>query len=931
MRAVRFLLILVLLAAILAGAVYVLRAPLAGWAVRSAMAGAGLERPEARVRALTLEKIVLSDVAAADGGRDAFRLETVEAAFDWKRLLRERRLGAIRVGPGLVRLSVGSDGAVSMAGIERGAGGGPAGLPFSSLRVADLRVEIAGPEGAASGVVNGEIGGDGGAARAAFVMDGFGWNAMRFPAGEANVELNLSADGKIKLAGAFAGDVEARGLQAYAARISVNGEGASWSGALGGGAADAEGAAHISVDASKILFSRDAFGGGKAFAPAQAVLGAPLGEAALAGAVDLSLADGAFELRIANDAPLALSTPDGAAFTLERSGTAPLYARAGGVERAVFRFALASDGINARGSVNAERMEGRLRVAAPISIDEYVSPALALDGSEIDLAALLDGDLLTADVALKSGLKRARIGRLGVSDAPFTSPFTLRANLSAKTAEILNADCITFARARLRLAEQNAEARLGRTDLCNSGGPLATMRWSDDMVFVLNGEVSSRDGRFAMGETSAAGRPPELRFNAIYTPANHSTRIDGAASGGDMVLNDAIALSSVAGRFDFALDEEMMRANARVERLRIEQSGSLKLIAPFVASGAAMLEGDDARFDYVLETATGRALGTGSGVHDMRTASGETQFAFDDLRFAPGGLQPNELALALKGVISAADGGADGVVHFSWSPGGVTSDGEFFLRSISFNGPTLAITRTKGVDGALRFADLLPVKTDGLQTLSLSSVEAGALQLASGDIAFELPGDDTLRLARAEFDWFGGKVGAYDAQASFTGAARIPLRAEQIDLKQILEYAAVNGLSGEGLLSGSLPVVFEDGKARVENGVLRSDGPGAIRYTGPAAALASQAGENAQIAFDFLRDLRFTHLEVTINGALDGQLDFGLQFEGSGDLTVRNRNVKDVPVRYRINVSIEDMGLIRQVNFRRGIQFEIENLLAGGE
>jgi len=192
-----------------------------------------------------------------------------------------------------------------------------------------------------------------------------------------------------------------------------------------------------------------------------------------------------------------------------------------------------------------------------------------------------------------------------------------------------------------------------------------------------------------------------------------------------------------------------------------------------------------------------------------------------------------------------------------------------------------------------------------------------------------MPGDDTFVLQRGEFPWFGGTIGVYDATASFTGQAEIPLRAENIDLKQILDYVKVEGLTGDGELTGSLPLIFEDGRARIANGLLKSEGPGFVSYKGVASDQASQAGENVDVAFDFLQNLRYTELEVTVNGALDGALSFGMRFEGVGDLSIRNGLLENVPVIYRINLELENIDLLRKANLASAIKAQIERELNG--
>ncbi|WP_425407961.1 intermembrane phospholipid transport protein YdbH family protein [Hyphococcus sp.] len=925
MRAARFLIILIALAAAAAAAIYVFRLPLAGAAIRAAMAGAGLENPEAQVSALTIDGVRLEKVSASAQGRETVSLDAVEADYRWRELILERRVKALRAGPGFVRLQISEDGTVSVPGLPSGGGGGARdGLPFDSLSVEQVALFVDAPDGAAEGVLSADYSvANGGNIEAALAAESLAWKNMRFQSAELRAVIGLSADGQAELAGGFDGDIILPDVTARGISLQWTGEGASWRDAATGVYDGVNASARIEFDAPTIRFADATTPGVMNLAPVVAAFGGQIDEAALQGALDLAFSPQEIGLSIAADRPLVLSTPEGAALSLTGGG-APLYNSNDGRESASFQFTLIGEGVNASGGVNASRDGDFLRMAAPVRIEDYAYEDFSISGTAIDFAATMEGDALSADLDVRSGVDSARIGRLTLSDAPFASSFRIEADVAAKTANVYNKEqCITLDRARARLDEYNADATLGRTQLCNNEGPLAVFTWSGDTVCTLNGEITAASGRFRMGETRAAGAPPVIRFAAVYNPANNTTTIDGDVSEGSLTINEAITLSAIRGRFDFSLDQERMRANGVVDRVRVAQAGETQLAAPVIANGDVSLDRDKVSFDYALKTPSNMALGAGEGVHDLASARGDTTFSFDGLRFTPNGVQPNALVPGLKGIVTTAEGGVDGEVRFGWSKEGVTSGADISLNTISFGGPTRAVTRTIGLNGAIALTDLMPVTTDGAQQITIDAVDLDALQLEDGALSFEFPGDDTIYLARGEFPWFGGTLGVYEATASLSGEARIPLRAENIDLKKILDYVDVDGLSGEGLMTGSLPLVFENGKARIEDGVLQSVGPGVVRYAGAAGEQAAQAGDQAEIAFDILRDLQYSDLQVTVNGALDGRLEFNMVFEGTGEVSLENAAGR-VPVKYRINLDAALLELLRQANLTTDIRLQLE-------
>ncbi len=942
MRAARFLAILLALAAILAALVYAFRLPVAGYAVRRAMAGAGLENPAARVTALSFAGARLEEVAAGPSGARDFDIEAVEADFRPGRLWAERKADAIRIGPGEARVTVHDDGHISLAGFETGGGetSGGGALPFDRLFLQDVTLFVTAPEGEATGAVNAQYDiAQGGAGAVTLEAERLVWSGVTLSDLKGMASVDLSAEGQASLTADLAGNVETADAAARDLSVTLKGEAASWRDAANGALEALQGKARLRVSAPTIeIKNADA----QKFLSAghmQAVFGEEVREAAVAGAVNIDFSQGAVTARLADETPLELETPDGASLTLTRQGDAPLYMREGANERASFRFALESAGADVSGNADFSRGDGEWRLAAPIEVAEFSSETLSLGGSRLDVSATSRDGAVDAEIALKSGLKHLKVGRLTISDAPFSGVFGVKANMNARRASIVSKnECFAIERVRGQIPQQNLETRLTAVTLCNGGEALAVVNWSDAAIFTLAGELAAKTAMFRMGETRAEGRPPTIRFDASYSPSENTTSVSGTAAQGAMILNDALDMAGVDGRFDFKLDAETLRATASVDRLRIAQhlkkEGDVRLVAPVLAAGEASLEGGEALFAYTLTTPEGYRLGRGEGVHAMLTATGETAFSLGSLVFTPGALQPNRISPALKGIVDAAEGGMDGTVRFAWSPDGVTSGADFQFNEISFAGPTRAVTRTSGLNGSVQLTDLLPLKTEGLQTITVNAVDMDALQLEQGAITFEMPGDNSIHLAQAEFPWFGGTLGVYDARAAFSGEAVIPLRADKTDLAKLLDYVEVEGLSGEGILSGELPILFEEGRARIENGYFQSEGPGVLRYVGKGTDAASERNENADIAFDLLRDFRYQSMRVEISGPLDGDLDFVVDLEGAGEITLKNQAmIKEgkgrIPARYTISLEAPLLALINQARLSQDFMLQYEQMQEG--
>jgi Dicarboxylate transport len=934
MRAARFLFVVFLILAVAAAGLYVFRLPVASFAVRSVMASAGVENPKAEVAALSVSGVMLRNVAGGPENGEAFDIQEIEARYHWRALIFDRKIDALRIGPGTVRVAISSDGEISLPGVSlnRGEGDGGA-LPFSTLAVDDIVILVDAPLGVARGMLSADYDiAAGGAASIHLEADKSGYDAAYIENGIVTLDVDLSQDGAMTGAGELRGDLFSSHGAIRNLNITMQAKGRSWRD-LANGLRDGV-SGDLRVEVKSAMVNIDDLQSASMITSDQSALlfGEPVTSLTFAGGINVLLSEGVISADLGG-VPLVAGADNGAQLVIAALSDDPLFRRENDVAQANFSFTLNGARISANGTVNAATTEDGWFIVTPMRIGDYRSSDISFDDASAILRITVRPVGVSADITTTTNLREISIGRLSVFDTPFAANFLIDTDNTAKTARLTLplSQCVTIDHAHITIAQQDTEATFKDAKLCAQDRPLAILDWSGDMRSDFAGTLSASYLSYRLGQTNIAGRSPVVAFSGVYQPAIHQTNVTGDISGGALTFNDMLVFSSVDGKYDFSLDQQLMGSTVRLNSVRITQNEETPKIAPVMGSGVARLIGKEAEFDYVLETPAGVRLGAGEGIHDVETARGRSTLVFDQIKFEPGGLQPNILAPVMKGVIGETAGVVTGEADFTWAPDpiGLTSSASFQFDDITFGGPTRVVTKTIGVNGRLDFANLWPVKTDGPQTITVSGVDFGALQLEQGEINFDMPGDETLRVAEATFPWFGGMLSVHDATASFAGGDAVAhLNAEDIDLAQILEYVDAEGLSGEGLLSGVLPLVVEDGKARIENGELRSTTSGAIRYQGQAVAAASTEGQDAQIAFDLLRDLQFSELGVTVNGALDGRLQFQLIFEGTGELELNQQNVR-VPVIYRINLDAAVLELLNQAALSQNLRLQIQQGLQG--
>lgn len=933
----RFIAGLILFVAILAGLGYLLRAPLAGAALRWQLASAGFDNPSLAVSDFTVNHLALTNVqAGGDRNNPSLAVEKVEVRFDWRTLLFERKATSLAVGPGRLTVRIADDGALSLAGYrfeQSSAGGVGKGAPFKALTVDDLEYLIRAPEGAATGSVSGRFTEkDGGSLSVIAQTTAIEANGLRAENARFDGSVDLKPDGAATLTGDLSGDFAAAGATVRRVKLSVNGEGGSWRDALSGKGVE-QGDARIALSSAEISVRESpSLGWLKLWrAPNEAAIET----LSLSGELSAVLADGRLTVAVAEGKSLRAASDRGDILTISPREAAPIYQATSEGKRLAADVSLSDEAAAADFAFSAERGRPDLdagdagwRFDVSAAFDKETFPAVSFGATKLAATGTLANDVIDADVVISTNIDSARIGRLKISQTALGSTFRVRTDLATKELEASNYDaaCVNVKRTRLTFEGQDTEIRLADAEYCRPDGALITARWGDGAGAEIGGVLKARDSRLQLARTRFEGAPPSVKFDASYSAQRQVTQVAGTFSGGRVKLNNALIASDAAGRFTFTLDHDEMSADSALDRVRIVQNRKLLFVAPVVAAGTAKLAEDRISFDYTASTLDGRPLGAGEGVHDIRSGRGETTFHSGDIKFAPDGLQPASLVLSLTGIIGDAEGAASGDVHAEWGPRAedFKTSGRFALDNLSFIGPGRAITRTGGVTGELTLANLIPLESNGAQSLEVKLIDLDSLKLENGSAQFELPGDETIHIIKAEFPWYGGTIGAYDTVAALTGdKAKTALKVDNVDLGALLDLANVEGLSGEGKLSGTLPIVFENGRARIVNGKFESVGPGAIHYVGKASQSAVAAGSGAKIAFSILRDLRFTSLTVTINGYLDGRINFVSQFRGTGEVAYEKASGR-LPVRYTITLDAALLELLKQAQMSRDIRLQIE-------
>ena len=139
--------------------------------------------------------------------------------------------------------------------------------------------------------------------------------------------------------------------------------------------------------------------------------------------------------------------------------------------------------------------------------------------------------------------------------------------------------------------------------------------------------------------------------------------------------------------------------------------------------------------------------------------------------------------------------------------------------------------------------------------------------------------------------------GSYDLEG---GAGRVPVQVQDISLERLMEVYPAEGLGGNGLLSGRIPISFSRDGIQVEQGRVSAEAPGG-RLQLPADKLQAMLGGNQamDLVVQALQNFHYSVLSSTIDYDNTGKLTLDLRIEGEnpdvrgGQPVILNLNLED--------------------------------------
>jgi hypothetical protein len=284
-----------------------------------------------------------------------------------------------------------------------------------------------------------------------------------------------------------------------------------------------------------------------------------------------------------------------------------------------------------------------------------------------------------------------------------------------------------------------------------------------------------------------------------------------------------------------------------------------------------------------------------SGKGDLAKSSFNVDLKLSALDFALGGLQPYNFFPPLRDYLDDVSGRVELEGPVRYAGGAITSDLKFGLSNFSGKvGPVLLTN----VNSVIEIDRPWPLSTKPDQVVAVELADIG-LPLTNALFRFKVSDGKRLDLQESHLEMTGGKVSLDPAVLLFDAPAHnLKLTVDSISVGELFETLGIAGLSGEGSISGDVPVTIFPGGIAIPAAGLAATAPGVLRYDRNQAPLALQsAGESVAMALEALADFHYEKLILDLSRSLAGDVTLGLHISG------RNPSFYDgYPVEFNLTV-----------------------------
>lgn len=336
-----------------------------------------------------------------------------------------------------------------------------------------------------------------------------------------------------------------------------------------------------------------------------------------------------------------------------------------------------------------------------------------------------------------------------------------------------------------------------------------------------------------------------------------------------------VLMANIQMDLSAALDQQSGTANLAISDIEMP-----KLLAPLRLAAKASLKGGKTDISSNLVEPKSMITLATTGSYDLAQHTGHANVEVTPLTFAVGGWQPTDIVPALSDYTRDISGSValKGDINLA-ADGALTSDLNLGLGNLSGKiGPAVV----QNLNSVIQFDRPWPISTAPGQSLAVEQVVLG-LPFTNGLVQFDIDDGKTIKIDSGSLNLANGQVSLSPTTLSTDAPVQqIDLKVDRLGVDELFKLINIAGLSGDGEISGDIPVsLFPEG-VMIKDAKLAATGPGKLRYDlSSAPAAVKDAGDNVNMALSALSDFHYKDLVITLQRQLTGDAALGLHISGS--------------------------------------------------
>ena len=179
----------------------------------------------------------------------------------------------------------------------------------------------------------------------------------------------------------------------------------------------------------------------------------------------------------------------------------------------------------------------------------------------------------------------------------------------------------------------------------------------------------------------------------------------------------------------------------------------------------------------------------------------------------------------------------------------------------------------------------------------------------------------SLTIAQLQVQAMGGQVQLQPQVLDLALAEQtLQLELKKIDISQLLAQHPSTDISGNGLISGTIPLLLSRHGVSVKNGFLAAENPGGkLQYRPPTAQSMAATNPGMKMVLEALDDFHYSVLSSNVSYDTNGKLLLALQLQGRNPALEAGR-----PINFTINLEEDIPALITSLQLNSQISDKIK-------